>query len=102
MPTQWLTSVLSLANLILASANVIIGFSLLAYILTNNFRSAVARAFSALLTFVIIVYMGDILVANVVSPPATLLWLRFQWLGIAFVPAACLHFSDALLRNRMS
>jgi hypothetical protein len=102
MRAQWLTSVLSLANLILSSANVIIGFSLLAYILTNNFRSAVARAFSALLTFVIIVYMGDILVANVVSPPATLLWLRFQWLGIAFVPAACLHFSDALLQTTNS
>lgn len=99
MPEHWLTSVLSLANLILASANVIIGFSLLAYILTNNFRSAVARAFSALLTFVICVYVGDILVANVVSAPATLLWLRFQWFGIAFVPAACLHFSDALLRT---
>ncbi len=99
MLESWLTSILSLANLILASANVIIGFSLLAYILTNNFRSSVARAFSAMLAFITIVYVGDILVANVVSPPATLLWLRFQWLGIAFVPAACLHFSDALLRT---
>jgi hypothetical protein len=99
MPENWLTSTLWLANLILASANVIIGFSLLAYILTNNFRSPAARAFSALLTFVIVVYVGDILVANVVSPSSTLLWLRFQWLGIAFVPAACFHFSDALLRT---
>jgi len=104
MPESWLTSTLWLANLILASANVIIGFSLLAYILTNNFRSPVARAFSALLAFVSVVYVGDILVANVVVPPSTLLWLRFQWLGIAFVPAACFHFSDALLRttNAMS
>jgi len=102
MPENWLTSTLSLANLILASANVIIGFALLAYILTNNFRSSVARAFSALLAFVTIVYVGDILVANVVSPPATLLWLRFQWLGIAFVPAASLHFSDALLQTTNS
>jgi hypothetical protein len=99
MPVNWLTSILSLSNLILASANVIIGFSLLAYILTNNFRSPVARAFSALLSFVVIVYVGDILVTNVISEPATLLWLRFQWLGIALVPAACLHFSDALLQT---
>ena len=99
MPVNWLTSVLSLSNLILASANVIIGFSLLAYILTNNFRSPVARAFSALLSFIVIVYVGDILVTNVISEPATLLWLRFQWLGIALVPAACLHFSDALLQT---
>jgi hypothetical protein len=99
MPQNWLTSTLWLANLILASANVIIGFSLLAYILTNNFRSPVARAFSALLSFITVVYVGDILIANVVSPPSTLLWLRVQWLGIAFVPAACLHFSDALLQT---
>jgi hypothetical protein len=25
-------------------------------------------------------------------------WLKFQWIGIAFTPAAYLHFSDALLR----
>ena len=99
MPESWLISALSLGNLILASANVIIGFSLLAYILTHNFRSPVARAFSALLAFIIAVYTGDILVANVISQPLTLFWLRFQWLGIAFVPAACLHFSDALLQT---
>lgn len=102
MPQNWLTSGLLLADLILASANVIIGFSLLVYILTNNFRSPVARAFSALLAFIIVVYAGDILVGSVVTPRSTELWLRFQWLGIAFAPAACLHFSDALLRTTNS
>ena len=99
MSQSWITSALSLGNLVLASANVIIGFSLLAYILTNNFRSPVARAFSALLAFITVVYVGDILVTNVISQPLTLFWLRFQWLGIAFVPAACLHFSDVLLQT---
>ncbi len=99
MSSGLLTSILSLGNLILASANVIIGFSLLAYILGHNFRSPVARAFSAMLAFVTLVYVGDILAANVISAETTLLWLRFQWLGIAFVPAATLHFSDALLRT---
>jgi hypothetical protein len=99
VPADWLGSALSLGNLVLASANVIIGFSLLVYVLTHNFRSPVARAFSALLAFITAVYVGDILIANVISPGATLLWLRFQWLGIAFVPAACLHFSDALLQT---
>jgi hypothetical protein len=88
-----------LGNLVLASANVIIGFSLLAYIVSHNFRSPVARAFSALLTFTTVVFVGDILVTNVVTPELTLIWLRFQWLGIAFVPAATLYFSDALLRT---
>jgi hypothetical protein len=99
VPPNWLASALSLGNLVLASANVIIGFSLLVYVLTHNFRSPVARAFCALLAFITAVYVGDILVANVISPGATLLWLRFQWLGIAFVPAACLHFSDGLLQT---
>ncbi len=99
MPENWFTSGLSVANLALASANVITGFSLLVYILTNNLRSPVARAFSALLAFMTLVYAGDVLVANVVSRPAVWLWLRFQWIGIASVPAACLHFSDALLQT---
>jgi hypothetical protein len=99
VPANWLASALSLGNLVLASANVIIGFSLLVYVLTHNFRSPVARAFSALLAFITVVYVGDILVANVISPGATVLWLRFQWLGIAFVPAACFHFSDGLLQT---
>lgn len=99
MPANWLVSGLSLGNLILASANVIIGFSLLAYILTHNFRSPVARAFSALLAFITVIYVGDVVIANVISPAAILVWLRFEWLGIAFVPAACLHFSDALLQT---
>ena len=99
MSSSFWTNALSLGNLILASANVIVGFSLLAYILGHNFRSPVARAFSALLTCVTLVYVGDILATNVISEETTLLWLRFQWLGIAFVPAAALHFSDALLRT---
>jgi len=99
MSSGFWTSALSLGNLILASANVIVGFSLLAYILGHNFRSPVARAFSALLACVTLVYVGDILATNVISEETTLLWLRFQWLGIAFVPAAALHFSDALLRT---
>jgi len=97
-----LTSVLSLANLILSSANVIIGFSLLVYILTHNHRSPVARSFCALLAFVTIVYVGDVMLINVDSFSSALLWLRFQWVGIALVPAAYLHLSDALLRTTNS
>jgi hypothetical protein len=97
MPANWLSSGLVLANQVLAAANVIIGVSLLAYIVTHNLRSPVAQAFSALLACITIVYAGDVVVGNVISARATLAWLRFQWLGIAFVPAACLHFSDALL-----
>ena len=99
MDSSLITSALALSNLILSSVNVIISFSLLAYILTHNFRSPVARAFLALLAFMTIVYVGDVVVANVVTTSAVLPWLRFQWFGIAFVPAAYLQFSDALLRT---
>lgn len=94
-----ITSILALGNQILSAANVIIAFSLLVYILTHNFRSPVARGFLALLTFITIVYIADVIVSNVVGEGAALSWLRFQWLGVAFLPAAYIQFSDAVLRN---
>jgi len=92
-----LVTILSNANRVLSAAIVITTFSLVVYILTHNLRSAVARAFCALLTFVLVVYTGDIVLYSVTSLEAAVMWLKFQWLGIAFVPAAYLHFSDALL-----
>ena len=94
-----LVSILSQANRILSGAIIITTFSLVVYILTHNLRSAVARAFCALLTFVLVVYTGDVVLYQVTSLEAAVMWLKFQWLGIAFVPAAYLHFSDALLRT---
>lgn len=94
-----LASILAFANLILSSAIVIIAFSLLVYILTHNLRSAVARSFCALIAFVTVVYVGDVVLPRIETLEAAIPWLRFQWLGIAFVPAAYLHFSDALLRT---
>jgi len=93
-----LTGVLSLGNLILSAANVIVAFSLLVYILSHNLRSAVARAFCALLAFVTIVHAVDVIAMNVEASATRFMWLKFQWLGIAFIPAAYLYFSDALLR----
>ncbi len=97
--TDWVVDVLALLNLILSSAIVITSFSLLAYILIYNLRSSVARAFCALLACVMVVYLGDLLLFSVTDLPSAERWLRFQWLGIAFAPAAYLHFSDALLRT---
>ena len=97
-----LTGILSLGNLILSATNVIVAFSLLVYILSHNLRNSVARAFCALLAFVTIVHASDVILINVESSAAKFLWLKFQWLGIAFIPAAYLHFSDALLRTTNS
>ena len=83
----------------LASANVIIGFSLFAYILTHTARNGVGRAYCALMAFVTAVYVVDVALSEVTTAHAAGNWLRVQWVGIAFVPAAYLHFSDALLRT---
>lgn len=93
LPT-WL-SIVEFANLVLSSAILILSFSLFAYILTFNLHSRVGRAFAALLLGVVIVYSGDIVLPRVEWQE---FWLRFQWLGIALVPAAYLHFTRAVLQ----
>jgi N-terminal 7TM region of histidine kinase len=90
---------LALTNFILSAGIVITSFSLLAYILVYNLRSSVARGFCALLACVLVVYFGDLLLFSTTNLNTAERWLRFQWVGIAFVPAAYLHFSDALLRT---
>jgi hypothetical protein len=97
--TLWVTGGLRLVNQVLSATVVLTSFSLLIYLLTHNFRSSVARAFCALLGFVMIVYAGDVVLYEVETHAAAVRWLRFQWIGIALVPAAYLHFSDALLRT---
>lgn len=94
-----ITAILNFGNLILSSVNLIIGFSLFVYVLTHNLRNPVARAFCALMAFVTVVFIADVSIASVSTPQAANLWLRFQWIGIAFVPAAYFHFSDAMLRT---
>jgi hypothetical protein len=91
--------ILAFCNLILSSAIVITAFSLLGYMLTRSLRSEVAQTFSALLACVLLVFAGDVVVPRVEHYKAVELWLRFQWIGIAMIPAVYLHFSEALLRT---
>ena len=97
--TIWLTGGLVLVNQVLAATIVLTSFSLLIYLITHNYRSAVATAFCALLAMVLIVYAGDVVLYEVESREGAQFWLKFQWIGIALVPAAYLHFSNALLRT---
>ncbi|MFN2245313.1 MAG: histidine kinase N-terminal 7TM domain-containing protein [Anaerolineae bacterium] len=96
---RWLIGGLILANQVLSATVVLTSFSLLLYLLTHNLRSRVARAFCALLVFVLFVYAGDVVLYAVETPLAAERWLKFQWIGIAFVPAAYLQFADAVLRT---
>jgi hypothetical protein len=97
--TSLLTGGLKLVNQVLSATVVLTSFSLLIYLVTHNFRSRVVRAFGALLAFVMIVYAGDVVLYAVETQEAATRWLKFQWIGIAFVPAAYLQFSAAVLHT---
>ncbi len=97
-----LVNLLSSLNRALSSAIVILAFSLLVYVLTHNLRSSVARSFSTLIACVCVTYAGDVALFETTSLGAAIPWLKIQWIGIAFTPAAYLHFSDALLRTTNS
>ena len=80
-----------------SAAVAIISGSFFLYNLARDIRSRVSRAFSILLVFVTITYIGDLGVSYAHTTETAVLWLRFQWIGIAFAPAAYLHLSDAIL-----
>jgi GAF domain-containing protein len=86
-------------NVFIAQAIVVVTFSLLFYIATRNWRSGVARATVLLLAGVVIVFSGDLLLDKAVRETTREVLLRAQWLGIALVPAAYFHLSDALLAS---
>jgi hypothetical protein len=94
-----LTTIFIFLNSLLSIGIAVTAFALLIYIIRYNWRSPVARAFSVLLTCVMFVSMGDAVIYRVVDPAWVERWLRLQWLGIALVPAAYLHFSDEVLRT---
>src|SRR5512136_3042762 len=96
------TIIIAFLNSLLSIGIAVTAFALLIYIIRYNWRSPVARAFSVLLTCVMFVSMGDAVIYRVVEPEWVERWLRLQWLGIALVPAAYLHFSDEVLRTTNS
>ena len=94
-----LTTIFARLNEVLSSAIIILAFSLFAYILFYNFRSAIGRGFAVILACMCFTYVGDVALFQVHNVNSAIPWLKFQWIGIAFTPAAYLHFSDVLLRT---
>jgi hypothetical protein len=92
-----LLQLLQLMNETLASAIVVVAASMLLYNLTRNLRDRVARTSAVLLGAVTVAYVADVLVSLDPSRAMHIAILRFQWIGIAFMPVATLHLSDALL-----
>ncbi len=76
---------------------VIISVSMLLYNLSRNVRDRVARSSGILLACISWVYFVDIVVGLQPAPPILETWFRVQWVGVALVPAAMFHLSDALL-----
>src|SRR4030042_2677810 len=88
---------LQFLNQLLAAGIAITAFSLLLYALTFNLRDRVARSFAIILACVVIVFVGDA-ISSIASNSGMLeFWLRLEWVGIVYLPAVYLHFSDAIL-----
>jgi len=88
---------LELINVVLASGIVIVSCAFLLYLISYNLRSGVARSFVTLLSCVLLTYFVDLALFGTENPETAIPWLRLQWVGIAFTPAAYLSFSNALL-----
>lgn len=84
-------------NVVLTSGIVIFSFALLLYLLIYSRRNSVARTFALLLGCVLLTYFVDLALFDVEDWHVAKPWLEFQWIGIAFTPAAYLNFSYALL-----
>ncbi len=85
-----------LFNRITVTGILVTAFALVIYIGLYNRRSHIARAYAVVLACVIGTFLGDLLTQ--VSVNDTNVWLRLQWIGIAFIPSASLALSDSLLR----
>ncbi len=90
-------SFLSLSNETLTAAAVVITASLLLYNLSRNMGDRVARSSAVVLACVTIAYACDVFISLDPTRQAYEVILRLQWIGIALIPTAMFHLSDALL-----
>lgn len=100
MINGWMDGVLAgirTLNQILTAGIAITAFSLFLYSLSFNLRDRVARSFAIILLCVVVVFTAEALQDKSLSLQMIDLFLRLQWIGIVFLPAAYLHLSDALL-----
>ncbi len=91
---------LELINETLTTTIVIVAASILLYNLSRRLHDRVTRAASIVLALVVVAYIADVLVS--LDPGGNdyvEAYLRLQWIGIAYIPAALFHLSDALLET---
>jgi hypothetical protein len=97
--TNQIIETLALINDVLQAMIVIFGSAVVLYNLGRSLRIRVMKAFVTLVTFVIIVYLSELMVSRIITTYSAEIWLRLGWVGIAMVPAAQYHLSDALLET---
>lgn len=97
MESSDLLAILELINETLTATIVIVTVSILLYNLARDTQDRVTRASSIVLFCVFLVFLADVLISLDPGGAYLEVWLRFQWIGIAIVPAALFHLSDALL-----
>ena len=86
-------------NRVFEAGIAITALSLFLRALTFNLRDRVSRAFAVILACIMIVSSGEALSGAFSQSPSLEIFLRLQWVGTLFLPAAYLHFSDALLET---
>jgi len=82
---------------ILSAGVAITAFSLLLYSFAFNLRERVVRAFIIILLCVTIVFTSESLAEVSQNISFVEFLLKLKWVGIIFLPATYLHFSDSLL-----
>ncbi len=100
MLTGWMYDVLVgiiTINQILTAGIAITAFSLFLYALSFNLRDRVARSFAIILSCVVVVFTSEALGSTAIDTQFADLFLRLEWFGLIFLPAAYLHLSDGLL-----
>lgn len=87
----------ALINDIIQAVIVIFGTAVVLYNSNRLRRASVTRAFCLLVSFVVLVYLSELLVGRILVHDSAEMWLRIGWIGIALVPAAQFHLSSTLL-----
>lgn len=86
-------------NRVFEAGIAITALSLFIRALTFNLRDRVSRAFVMILACVMVSFSGEAVSGAAGQVTSQEFWLQFQWIGTIFLPAAYLHFSDALLET---
>ncbi len=92
-----ITTFLLTLNETLTAGNAIIAVSLLLFNLTRNLNNRVAKTSAVVLACVTVSYVADSFISLGPDNSAHQVASRLHWIGIAFIPAAMYHLSDALL-----